>query len=55
MPLVLVQGVQRMALVPDQCSVQQLVAAALDPPFHDGVTLHRQLRPVVTVWDELSV
>jgi hypothetical protein len=32
---VLVQGVQQMALVSDQCSVQQLVAATLDPPFHD--------------------
>ena len=26
-----------MRLVPDQSPVQQLVAATLDPPFHDGV------------------
>jgi len=36
-PLVLVQGVQQMALVPDQCSVQQFVAAGLYPAFHDCV------------------
>jgi len=36
-PLVLVQGVQEVCLVPDQHAVQQLVAAALDPPLHDGV------------------
>ena len=35
--LVFVQGMQQTALVPDQGSVQQFVAAALDPPFHDGV------------------
>jgi hypothetical protein len=33
--LVLVQGVQQMPRVPDQGPVQQFVAAALDPPFHD--------------------
>jgi hypothetical protein len=33
--LVLVQGMQQMALVSDQSSVQQLVAAALDPSFPD--------------------
>jgi hypothetical protein len=29
--------VQQMCLIPDQHAVQQLVAAALDPPLHDGV------------------
>src|SRR5262249_41131162 len=32
--LELAQGVQQMGLVPDQRPVQQLVSAALDPPFH---------------------
>jgi hypothetical protein len=37
MPHVFVQNMQQMALVPDQRPVQQFVAAALDPPFHDGI------------------
>jgi hypothetical protein len=35
--LVLVQGAQEMALVPDHSPVQQFVAAAVDPPLDDGV------------------
>ena len=36
-PLVLAQSMQQMRLVPDQGPVQQFVAAALDPPFREGV------------------
>ena len=36
-PLVLAQRVQEVALVPDQCAVEQFAAAGLDPPFHDRV------------------
>jgi hypothetical protein len=35
--LVLVQRVQQMRLIRDQRAVQQLAAAALDPPLHDRV------------------
>ncbi len=36
-PFVLVRGVRQMRLVPDQRAVQQLTAAAVDPPLHDRV------------------
>ena len=36
-PFVLAEGVREMRLVPDECAVEQLVAAGLDPPFHDRV------------------
>jgi hypothetical protein len=45
----------QMPLVPDQGAVEQFAAAGSDPPFHDRVTPHRQLRPIVTVWGESFV
>jgi hypothetical protein len=35
--LILAHCMQEMALVPDQCSVEELAAAAAYPPFHDRV------------------
>lgn len=37
MKLELAEGVARVAFVPDECAVQEFVAAGLDPAFHDGV------------------
>ncbi len=36
-PFVLTQGVEQVALVPDQGPVQQLAAAGLHPPLHDRI------------------
>jgi hypothetical protein len=35
--LVLTQRVQEMALVPDQCSVEEIAAVGAYPPFHERV------------------
>ena len=35
--LVLTQGVEQVSFVPDEDAVEEFVAAALDPAFHDRV------------------
>jgi hypothetical protein len=52
--LELPEGMQEVALVPDERAVRELVPAGLHPAFREGVVPHRQLHLICSIGTDVS-